>query len=209
MHSARLAADEITVVDDIQVTTPARTVVDMARSVDFEQAVVIGDSALRKGLTTADELRRHLGRAPHRPGSRKAAKVIEFLDGRSESVAESRCRVAFRRAGLPDPEPQAQVCTDDGACVGRVDFLFAELGVIVEFDGKVKYQSELRGRRTAEQVVIAEKIREDQLRALGWLVVRLTWADLEDPVELVRRIRAAAAIAARVRRGGYWTTTPK
>lgn len=207
VHSAQIEPDEITIVNGIRVTTPARTVIDIARSESFEQSVAVADAFLRQGLTTTDELRAHLLRARYRPGCRKAAQVVGFADGRSESVGESRSRIAIRRAGLPPAELQARVFTDDGICVGRVDFLFAEFGVIGEFDGKVKYQSELRGARMPEQVVIAEKIREDKLRALGWMVVRWTWSDLDYPDQLIRRIRAAAAAAVHTHRIGCWTPT--
>ncbi|GAA5100628.1 type IV toxin-antitoxin system AbiEi family antitoxin domain-containing protein [Nocardia iowensis] len=208
VHSAQLEPDEITLVNGLQVTTPPRTVIDIARSQDFEQAVVIGDSALRQGLTTADELRDHLHRARHRRGSRSAAQVVAFLDGRSESIGESRSRVAIHRSGLPAPELQARVFTDDEVCVGRVDFLFAGLGVIGEFDGKVSCQSESQGAQRPEQV-LAEKNRDDRLRALGWMVVRWNWDDLDDPARLAGRIRSAADVAARVRRTGHWSPTPK
>ncbi|MBJ8347996.1 endonuclease domain-containing protein [Antrihabitans sp. YC2-6] len=209
VHSSHLEPDEITVVDGIRLTTPPRTVIDLARSEPFEQAVVAGDSALHQGLTTTAELREHLQRARRRPGRRAAAKVVEFLDGRSESVGESRTRVALFRGGLPTPELQANVFGPDGEWVARVDFLIEELGVIVEFDGMVKYQAELRGKRTPEAVVIAEKVREDRLRALGWIVVRITWDDLEDAARLVARIRSAAGIARCSRRIGTWTPTPR
>ncbi|WP_433659603.1 hypothetical protein ACQPW1_44495 [Nocardia sp. CA-128927] len=208
VHSSRMEPDEITIVNGIRVTTPARTVIDIARTEGFEQSVAVADAFLRQGLTTAAELRAHLLRARYRPGCRKAAQVVSFADGRSESVGESRSRIAIHRGGLPGAELQARVFTDDGVCVGRVDFLFAELGVVGEFDGKVKYQSELRRARTPEQVVIAEKIREDRLRALGWMVVRWTWDDLDNPAQLIRRIRSAAEVATQASRRGCWTPTP-
>ena len=44
-----------------------------------------------------------------------------------------------------------------------------------------------------------EKVREDRLRELGYEVVRLTWADLDDPSLVARRLEAAFA-RARTRR---------
>lgn len=209
IHSADLEPDEITVVNGIRVTTPPRTVIDIARTEPFEQAVVIGDSALHQGLTTAKELREHLRRARRRPGCKAAAKVVDFLDGRSESVGESRSRVAFYHGGLPAPELQANVFADDGDLVARVDFLFEKLGVIGEFDGMVKYQRGLRSGRKPEEVVIAEKVREDQLRALGWIVVQFSWDDLDNPERLIARILSAAKAAQRAERIGFWTPTPR
>ncbi|MDQ2782240.1 MAG: hypothetical protein M3Y26_06850, partial [Actinomycetota bacterium] len=60
--------------------------------------------------------------------------------------------------------------------------------VLVEFDGRVKY--------TSQQDLWDEKRREDRIRALGWEVVRLTWADLRRPGVVAARIEAAIARAA-------------
>ncbi|WP_330228338.1 type IV toxin-antitoxin system AbiEi family antitoxin domain-containing protein [Nocardia sp. NBC_00508] len=208
VHSAQVEPDEITLVRGIRVTTPARTVIDIARSEGFEQSVALGDSALRDGLTTTAELREHLRRARHRPGRRKAAQVLDFLDGRSEGVGESRSRIMLHHYGFPASEVQARVFTDSGVCVGRVDLLFPDLGVIGEFDGNAENHNALRLPRCPEQVVIAERTREDQLRALGWMVVRWNWDDLTAPADLLHRLRAAAQIAAQRHRSGYWTPTP-
>ncbi|MBK8468782.1 MAG: hypothetical protein IPL45_03020 [Actinomycetales bacterium] len=60
--------------------------------------------------------------------------------------------------------------------------------VIVEFDGRVKYVN--------AAVLWDEKRREDALRALGYEVVRVTWADLEHPERVASLIRAARCRAA-------------
>ncbi|NUQ31562.1 MAG: hypothetical protein HOP99_01850 [Dermatophilaceae bacterium] len=49
------------------------------------------------------------------------------------------------------------------------------------------------GRR---ETLFAEKQREDALRRDGWTVVRVVWADLDDPERLRRRILDALALAA-------------
>ena len=53
----------------------------------------------------------------------------------------------------------------------------------------------LAAARTAEEVLWAEKNREDRLRALGWVVVRIVWAELTDPDQLRQRITSAARTA--------------
>ncbi len=208
VHSAQVEPDEITLVDDIRVTTPARTVLDIARSAGFEQSIVLGDSALRQGLTTTAELREHLRRARHRPGCRRAARVLDFLDGRSASVGISRSRILLRQYGFPTPEVQARVFTDSAICVGRVDFLFPDLGVIGEFDGPGEYRTAARGHRSPALAVTAAQPREDQLRALGWAVARWTWEDLSAPARLAERLHAAFHTATGDHRSGYWTPTP-
>ena len=210
VHSGSLAADDVTDVDGMRVTSVARTVLDIARTARFDCAVVIGDSALHRRLTSSAEIQECFTRLRRCPGARAARQVVEFLDGRSESVGESLSRVLLRRAGFDTSEIQAQIFTGAGECVARVDFLFPKLGVIGEFDGLAKYKKEdLRGDLTAEEVVVLEKKREDRLRALGWIVVRWTWEELARPDLIVARIREAAEIAATSRRAGYWRPTPR
>ena len=77
--------------------------------------------------------------------------------------------------------------------MARVDFLFRAQRVVVEFDGAVKYG----GPGTQGQLaLVAEKRREDTIRRLGYVVVRLTWADLASPERVASLIRAAIRLAA-------------
>jgi hypothetical protein len=204
VHAAQLPPDEVTVADGILCTTVARTLIDFARTEEFEQAVIPGDAALHRELTTVTRLREQLRRARNRPGYHKAATVIEFLDGRSECAGESRSRVALHRAGLPAPELQARVLTADNGFVARVDFLLPDLGVIGQFDTDAKNHHGIHRGSAAEQQLLAERRREHRLRALGWVVARWGWDDLDEPGDIVRRIEAAAAIAARTTRSGRW-----
>jgi hypothetical protein len=52
------------------------------------------------------------------------------------------------------------------------------------------------GRRREEDLW-AEKLREDRLRALGYVVVRLVWADLDRPQAVIQRVLAALRVAER------------
>jgi very-short-patch-repair endonuclease len=67
------------------------------------------------------------------------------------------------------------------------DFLIDGTRVIVEFDGRGKYDD--------PTVLFAEKQREDELRRLGYVVVRLTWEDLSRPEQVRRRLAAAVALS--------------
>ena len=82
--------------------------------------------------------------------------------------------------------------------VGYADFCWADARVIGEFDGRVKYldESYLRGR-SASDAVIAEKIREGRLRALGFRVTRWTWSDLHSPERLAAQLEAARVVRRR------------
>jgi len=178
VRTARLDPDEVIQVSGIPVTSVARTVVDLARIASFESAVVTADAALGAGLVNAEELADSLRRMRRWPGCPAARRALGFADGRSESVGESRSRVAIARAGLPVPVPQWEVRDDDGHLVARVDFGWPERNTVGEFDGKLKYGRLVKPGQSPADVVFEEKRREDELRAQGLTVVRWTWDDL-------------------------------
>ncbi|MBJ8337947.1 hypothetical protein JGU71_03520 [Antrihabitans sp. YC3-6] len=180
LRSAPFAADEVTAIDGIPVFGPVRTVVDLARTFPFEQAVVVGDAAMQKFGLTHDELFDGLRRWPRRPGAPAARRAIRFMDGRSESVGESRSRVRMHEAGLPAPELQYRIVSADGQFLGRTDFCLPDLGVIGEFDGASKYGKLLRPGQTPSEAIFEEKRREDSLRDSGAEVVRWVWSELDD-----------------------------
>ena len=178
VHAAPLRPDEVSTAAGLPVTCPARFVVDLARTVPFEAAVAVADAALNQELVTPDELAAAVLRAGRWPGVPAARRVLEFADGRSESVGESRSRVAIQRAGLPAPVPQWEVTDHRGRPLGRVDFGWPQLRTVGEFDGMVKYGRLLRPGQSATDVLVEEKRREDAIRATGLAVVRWTWDEL-------------------------------
>jgi very-short-patch-repair endonuclease len=150
--------------------------------------VVSADAALHSGAVTPDDLAEAVEAvAGQRHGSRATA-MLRHADGRRESVGESRTGLALALGGI-DVEAQVEVRDASGVVVARVDFIVRGTTVIVEFDGKVKYAD------GDPQVLWAEKRREDRLRRLGYVVVRVTWAHLERP-------GLVAAMVARAVRGG-------
>jgi hypothetical protein len=163
--------------------TPARTVIDLARSLDFQAGVVAADSALHQKLTTQEELRSVLAACPLRSGIRRATEVVEFADGLAESPLESIARVVFRDCGLPPPALQVWLggTTEPAA---RVDFYWKKYRTIVEVDGAVKYTDPLRA---------SNQLRRDAvLRADGFEVVHFGWAEItENPAFVVASIKAA------------------
>lgn len=187
-HAALLAVDDVEIVDGVPVTSAARTVVDLARTLPPEQAVVIGDSAMR--MHPALNLRAALDAAGSRAGIAAARRIAGLLDGRSESPGESLSRLRMREAGTRPPELQHELRTPAGLFVARVDFFWEDPGIVGEFDGMGKYGSGAPG--VAADVVRREKLREDAIRELGLEVVRWTWAELfRFDVVLERLARAA------------------
>ena len=182
----------------------ARTLVDVACSSPLPTTVIAGDAALRRGLVTPAELALAVARTRHRRGAAAARRALSFADRRSESAGESRARLILSAQGLPEPVLQIRIYDRAGVLVGRVDLGYPGLGVLIEFDGMVKYRKPLRPGQQPEEVVIAEKRREDLLRSLGYTVVRFVWSDLADPAAMAATVRAALEQGARTVRSVGW-----
>jgi very-short-patch-repair endonuclease len=150
---------------------------------------VSADHALHVGKVTLDQLDDAASLVSSWPRSSRVRAMLGFVDGRSESVGETRCRIELMAHGI-QLTPQVPIREPNGGLIGRVDFLVEGTMVIVEFDGKVKYAD------GDANVLWDEKRREDRLRALGYTVVRITWADLERPGAAVGKVRRALAKAA-------------
>jgi hypothetical protein len=141
-HVARLRSDEVTLVDSFAVTNPTRTVLDLGRLIGFVPAVIAADDALHSVLTTRELLVAALVGIHGTRGSRAAARVVHFADGRSESVGESRSRVLLAEARLPSPDLQTAVYAHGGYFLGRGDFGYPEKKVLGEFwPGRRPYEA--------------------------------------------------------------------
>jgi hypothetical protein len=189
VHVAALPGEHVTMRSGVRVTSVARTVVDLARTSPFRDGVVVADSALRNGQTSKDELLSVVADCAKWPGIRRARMVVDFCDGKSESVLESISRVAFRDHGLPAPELQVWVGGEETGVVGRADFLWRRHQTIGEADGAVKYADPDRA--------ISQLRRDAALRRAGFQVVHFTWYEINKVPHQV-----AASIWEAFRRGG-------
>jgi Transcriptional regulator, AbiEi antitoxin len=145
------------------------------------------DRALHERRVTREEVALALAACAVTPAARhRADELVARGDPACESVGETRTRLLLTDLGFA-PRSQVEVRDGKGAVVARVDFLVGD-HVVVEFDGAVKYEG-VEGRAA----LVAEKRREDRLRALGYAVVRVTWADLEHPGRVSALVRRALA----------------
>jgi predicted transcriptional regulator of viral defense system len=177
IHTASLPPDHVATLFGRPVTTPARTVVDIARASTFMQGVVIADSALHSKKTTREELAAVLTYCRGWPGAAQAARVLDFCDHRSESVLESCARVIFRTYGLPPPELQMEIFGGDGF-IGRVDFCWPQYRTISEADGLMKYEK-------TPGLAIDQLERDQLFREAGWKAVHFNWDQLFRETERV------------------------
>lgn len=166
--AAELFRGHVTRCLGVPVTTPARTVIDLARTLPFMDGVVVADSALHARLVTKAQLAAVLDRCGGWPGGDRARRVVEFSDGRAESVLESCARVVFERNGLEPPELQVYIRTAEVDY--RVDFYWPRYRTIAEADGKKKY--------TDPSTAIGQLKRDELLRETGRHVLHFNWQDV-------------------------------
>lgn len=161
------------------------------------ESLVAADSALHLGLVTHDDLDAAVALHEGHPGIRAVRELLVHADERHESIGETRLALALRLLGY-ETEPQERRTI--GSTTYRVDQRIKGTRVVIEFDGIVKYlpaaptEDDLS---RARQILVAEKVRQDQLAEDGDEFVRVRWAQLDGIHELGARIEAAI-----VRSGG-------
>ena len=148
------------------VTTPLRTVLDCARTLPFDEALAVADSAVRaKDLTRADLVD---GAAALRgAGSRQARRVAQLADGRAANPFESVLRALTIEEGF-DLTPQLQI-TDSGL-FALVDLGSEELRLAVEADG-FEHHGTRKGLRK-------DCRRHTELAVFDWSSLRFSFEDV-------------------------------
>ncbi|WP_299020521.1 hypothetical protein [uncultured Dietzia sp.] len=176
-----------TVVDGIEVTSPARTIIDVARTVSLESGVCAGDAAIRRSLVTRSDLQAEADAARGRSGAARARALPALTSGLAESVLESLIRVILVLGGVPEPELQVWLGVRGGERF-RVDLYWREWRLVGEADGFAKYgtgQEQIRGSWNAE------RRRQSQIEDAGFVVLRWTWEDLRHPRRIVDQVERA------------------
>lgn len=195
-HCRGFEGIEVTRVNGLLVTTPAQTVVDLALRFPFPDAVVAMDSALHRkrspeALATPNEVLQRVLASEGRRGWRRALVAANFSTPLSDSPEESHSRVQLHLLGFPEPELQREF-RDSQGFVAQTDFYWPEFDHVGESDGRSKYTDPaLRNGRTAEEVMIAERNRENRLRRLVKGLSRWEPADLYPAAKLFRILTEA------------------
>lgn len=171
-HCARLAPDEVTVLDGIPVTTVTRTLFDLAgvlRPRAWRKALNQADvQRLTDTLTLADMVDRH----PHALG---APAVRRHLDRRQPSLQATRSDweidfICFLEDhDLPPAEINAEMWL--GGRQYFIDALWAQQRLAVELDSE-------RWHLT-RQAFQDDRERDRRLAVAGFRVIRVTWLALE------------------------------
>jgi hypothetical protein len=179
----RIEEDEITVVNGIPVTTPARTVLDLGCWYPTMSGVAAIDSLARATEFKAADVELLAQRYPGRRGIARARVAINLFDAGAQSPKETWLRLVLVNSGLPRPQTQIPVRDEFGSVIAYLDMGWEHLRVAVEYDG-----DQHRSDRSQYNWDIR---RLEVLHQLGWLVIRVVAGDR--PARIVRRVKAALA----------------
>jgi very-short-patch-repair endonuclease len=168
----------------LKVTTLERTVVDCGMMLEYRQALILVDHALRLGASL-DLMDAMAGNLTGRARIKTLRRALANADVLAESAGETLTRELLTRLKLPLPEAQVEVRSRLGW--HRFDFAWRDKKAALEFDGKTKY---FDYAPTAE-VLYQERRREKALTEDGWLFVRVEWKDLFREHEFKNRILTA------------------
>ncbi|TFD28311.1 type IV toxin-antitoxin system AbiEi family antitoxin domain-containing protein [Cryobacterium cryoconiti] len=197
VHRSPIPDADVVDVDGMLVTSPARTLLDLARTMRFATAVVAIDHALNprsaapEVFLTVEVLREKLQESSSARGLVRANRAISFARPNADNPGESLSRVAIFELGFPDPLLQTCHPNPRGGFY-FTDFEWPDYRLIGEFDGQGKYLKDeyLRGL-TPGEAVTREKIREDDLRSEGNGMARWGPTDVRQRRSLLRILTTA------------------
>jgi very-short-patch-repair endonuclease len=175
-----LAADEVAVRHGLRVTTPARTLVDLAATTSRGDLERLAEEILFQRLASTAEIIDAIGRGAGRPGVRKLRAIADLLDEASftRSEAERRLKTLLRGAGLPMPRMNVK------RAGWEVDAVWDRQRLVVEVDG---YRS--HGTRPQFE---RDRTKDAQMMLAGYRVLRFTWRQItREPTVVIATIAAA------------------
>ena len=197
-HQHDLADDDVATIDGLSTVMRPLAALSTAALAQADWAVVTLDAVCWQSPDTLDRLALLAEEWGRLRGIGTVRQVLPQVRCGAQTPLETLSRLRLMRGGLPEPRLQVPLHDDEGL-IGYADMLWDDLGIVGEADGALKY--------SFGQVVFDEKLREDRIRALGYIVVRWTWDEImRDPNRVAARILAAAAIQRRHHGWGGTTT---
>ena len=178
LHWADLAPEEVRG----RVTTPERTRVDCLRSLPFDEALAIADSALRHRSLSKQRLV-EIADGIRGPGARQARRVAREATHLAANPFESVLRAIA--LDVPGLDLEAQVVIRDRSGRGRVDLVDRARRWVVEAESHSWHSRRGALRRDCR--------RYTRLVLLGWRVLRFAWEDVMFHPDYVRECLIEAA----------------
>lgn len=162
VHRAGLGPDDV----DGDRTSADRTLLDCLRTLPFEEALAVADSALRDGFSSARLAA--IARDARGPGAVAVREAARHADGRAANPFESSLRAICLQVEGLDVEPQVPI--HDPHWLGRPDLVDRRLKIALEADS-----FEWHGGRAD---LARDARRYNALVVAGWWVLRFSWEEV-------------------------------
>jgi very-short-patch-repair endonuclease len=190
-QSTDLLEEHVQEINGTRVTTPARTLVDLAKVYGPRRLERVIEHALVTGKVDVEEFV-DLVAVLSRKGKRGMKKLHAIINERlvGTVVSDTELERAFYQliddAGLPRPTRQFHAPWLK-PLNGRVDFAYLLAKIVIEADSR-------RWHLTFDAFEV-DKVRDNAAQIAGWIVLRITWRMIRDePSEVVRTIREALQV---------------
>ena len=184
---------DVTVVDGVLVTTKLRTALDLGRLLPRDRAFAALDALLHAGVDH-DSLLAQIERFKGDRGVVQLRTLAPLADGRAESPPESILRLHWLDAGLPTPDVQIWVPSEEERRF-RIDLGRRDLRYGVEYDGRAYHG----GNRAAYDEQRRRWLREHD----DWVIDVFVAEDLFDP-QANPQARLREGVRAARERSGRW-----
>jgi hypothetical protein len=188
-------AEDLMVIEGVQVTTPLRTATDIGRLASRDWALAGIDVLHRQGGFSKELLLANVERFRRQRGVVQLRELAPLADPRSESPGESVLRLRWLDLpSLPAPEPQVSIRSAAGSEIYRIDLGVERLCFGAEYDGEEYHSSD-------EDRLHDLRRRRDLDERFGWLVVPVRRTDVFGKDRDVERILHEGVREARRRLG--------
>ena len=157
-----LEPTEICRLNSLPVTSLHRTLRDLCLFSTPINALIACDFTLFKKLTNKAKLLNDPAAARGRRGSARFRRLVE-LAAPAESPMETRLRDLLLTGGLPPPEVQAELRDQRNRLIGRVDLLYRDAKLVIEYDG-----ANHRDR------LVSDDQRQNLIMDAGYRILRFT-----------------------------------
>lgn len=173
-RQALIPTKDIIEIHGLRITTPTRTTSDFLRKKWRPYAMSAADSMAHANLVTMEEVCEFVARLKGYRGIRQARNLALLIEPRVDSPGESWTRLRMVDAGFAIPKSQWEIVDREGG-TRFLDLAYPKLMVAVEYDGQ--------GFHTAESDKLHDRYRRKLLKALGFRIVLVVYADIfgDDP----------------------------
>ena len=181
VHRARLDPRDVWTRDAVRVTSPARTILDLAATTGAGALRRIARQAQAEQRVNVRQLLDVLERHPRRRGAARLRALIADGPAPTRSDHEDLVLDLVERAGIPRPEINPRLRLDGRTILP--DMLWRGERLAVECDSRRWHSDPLTIRDDADKQAILE--------AHGYRVIRITWQQaLRRPRQTVARLSA-------------------